>query len=263
MKYGGKMKKMKYLLIGAVAFVLIFSATSSIALVDSEALFILNYEPPGPPQGPTEGIVGVEYTFCIDMPDEVPCEPYFIIWDWGDGTMSEWLGPFVAEETVCANHSWEDPGTYEIRVGIKDGCEREYWSDPLIIQISKNSAPSAPEVTGPIHGRPGVTYEWTFVSTDPEGEDITYYVDWGDQCGGAEWHGPYPSGEEVTISHRYTFCNTFIINTMAMDELGAESNWTYFEVTMPRNRISTNTFIVKLLERFPNTFPVLRYLLGI
>jgi hypothetical protein len=259
MKYGGNMKKRKYLIIGAVLFILLFSASNSLALDDSTTVYLLNYDPPGPPQGPTEGIVGEEYTFCIDMPDEVPCEPYYAMWDWGDGTMSEWLGPFSAGETVCANHSWGEPGSYEIRVGIKDGCGREYWSDPLTINIGKNNAPSAPEVTGPTQGRTGVTYEWTFVSTDPDGHDITYYVDWGDECGGAEWHGPYPSGEDIIIAHRYTFSNTFIINTMAMDEFGAESNWTYFEVTIPRGKISFNTIIMRLLERFP----MLSYLLGL
>ena len=112
-----------------------------------------------------------------------------------------------------------------------------------------NQRPTAPYVTGPNNGKVGVEYNWTFISTDPEEDNITYYIDWADECGGAEWHGPYPSGEEVTIAHTYTYENTFTINTLAVDENGAESNWTYFEVTMPKNQ--NVWYYPGWLERFP------------
>ncbi len=131
-----------------------------------------------------------------------------------------------------------------------------------ISYIWANQRPTAPYVTGPKNGKVGVEYKWTFISTDPEEDNITYYIDWSDACGGAEWHGPYPSGEEVTIAHTYTYENTFIINTLAVDENGAESNWTYFEVTMPVNQQDYSfPLLQRLLERFPNAFPILRYLL--
>ena len=94
-----------------------------------------------PPYGPTEGLVGVDYTFCFDLPDEPECEPYFVMWNWGDGTFEEWIGPYASGETVCANHSWGEPGDYEIRVGVKDGCGNESWSDPLIITIYSDIGP--------------------------------------------------------------------------------------------------------------------------
>ena len=128
----------------------------------------------------------------------------------------------------------------------------------------KNNPPNAPDIDGPTSGKVGVEYNWTFISTDPEGDNITYYVDWADECGGAEWHGPYPSGEEVTIAHKYTYENTFTINTLAVDENGAESNWTYFEVTMPRNKpFNILPLFLRFLEQHPNMFPLLRYLLGL
>jgi len=114
-----------------------------------------------------------------------------------------------------------------------------------------NQRPTAPYVTGPKNGKVGVEYNWTFISTDPEEDNITYYIDWADECGGAEWYGPYPSGEEVTIAHTYTYENTFTINTLAVDENGAESNWTYFEVTMPKNKQVSNMWFLQWLERFP------------
>jgi hypothetical protein len=131
--------------------------------------------------------------------------------------------------------------------------------------LSPNQPPNAPDIDGPTSGRVGVEYEWTIIAIDPDGDDITYYIDWGDECGGAEWHGPYPSGEEVVLTYMYTIRGTFIINAMTKDEHGAESNWTYFEVTMPRNRAFNFNFNLLgwLFERFPNAFPILRQLLGI
>lgn len=92
-------------------------------------------DPPGPPYGPSMGVVGEEYIICFDLPDDPECEPYFIYWDFGDGTYSDWMGPYSAGETVCVSHTWSEPGTYEIRVKVRDSCGNEYWSDPWIIQI--------------------------------------------------------------------------------------------------------------------------------
>jgi len=108
--------------------------------VDNVTFFIINYNPSGPPDGPNEGVVGEEYIFCFEIPDNSECEPYYVIWSWGDDTNSEWIGPYVSGETVCANHTWNDPGEYEVMVGIKDGCGNEYWSEPLIITIHTNAS---------------------------------------------------------------------------------------------------------------------------
>ena len=128
-----------------------------------------------------------------------------------------------------------------------------------------NEPPTAPDIEGPTSGKVGVEYEWTIVTMDSDGDDVTYYIDWGGECGGGEWHGPYPSGEEVILTHMYTVRSTFIINAMTVDEQGAESNWTYFEVTMPQNKALTFNFnlLEWLFERFPNAFPILRHMLGL
>jgi hypothetical protein len=129
------------------------------------------------------------------------------------------------------------------------------------IEISTdNHAPNAPTLDGPRRVMVGVLHTWSFNSTDPDGDNITYYVDWGDECGGAEWYGPYPSGENVEIGHTYTSKNILLINSLAVDENGAESNRTYFEVTISK---SSSIDFIPLLERFPHALPMLRYLLDL
>jgi len=85
---------------------------------------------------------------------------------------------------------------------------RYVYLDDVKIYSQTNNPPSAPYVTGPNNGKIGVEYNWTFVSTDPDEDNITYYIDWADECGGAEWYGPYPSGEEINIAHTYVYENS-------------------------------------------------------
>jgi hypothetical protein len=100
---------------------------------------------------------------------------------------------------------------------------------------TNNHAPEAPTIDGPVSVKVGNAYTWSFHSTDPDGDNITYYVDWGDECGGAEWHGPFPSGETIEMEHTYMSKNTLLINSLVVDENGAESNMTYFEVNISKS----------------------------
>jgi hypothetical protein len=92
-------------------------------------------EKPGRPSGPTEGVLGVEYTFSTSTTDPEG-EQVSYNWSWGDGTSSEWLGPYDSGATVYASHAWSEAGTYNIKVKAKDlhGVESE-WSDLKTIQI--------------------------------------------------------------------------------------------------------------------------------
>jgi len=123
-----------------------------------------------------------------------------------------------------------------------------------------NQPPTAPEVAGPNDLKVGKSYSWTFVSTDPDGDDITYYVDWGDECGGAEWHGPYPSGQEIVLPHTYYNENVLIVQTLAVDDEGAESDFTYFEVTITKKTAVYRPFF-NFLENHPIMFLLIKHLL--
>jgi hypothetical protein len=92
-------------------------------------------EKPEQPDGPTEGVVGVEYVFSTSTTDPEGDQVYYM-WDWGDGTYSEWMGPFDSGDTVLAWHTWIEAETYEVRVKAKDiyNCESD-WSDPKTIHI--------------------------------------------------------------------------------------------------------------------------------
>lgn len=222
-----------------------------------------NYPPEKPMiYGPDTGTVNVEYTFCTDTITDPEGDSLYCFWDWDDGNSSGWLGPFASGQVICASHMWTHPGVYCIILKLKDTSGIESESDPFCITIVENHPPSDPIIDGPTSCRMWVEYNWSFVSTDPDGDNITYYVDWSDKCGCGGFHGPYPSGEEVFLAHTYKIKTTLIINAMAIDEHGAESNVTYFDVTISLGK-ANNLIFMRLLEQFPNALLILRHLLGL
>jgi glutaredoxin len=126
--------------------------------------------------------------------------------------------------------------------------------------ITTTEPPETPEITGPTEGTAGEEYEYTFVTTDPDDDDVYYYVDWGDETF-EEWVGPYNSGEEVIIPHTWEEKDTYIIRAKAKDIFDAGSDWGTLEVSMPLSRLSINILFLRFLERFPKTFPILRNML--
>jgi hypothetical protein len=125
-----------------------------------------------------------------------------------------------------------------------------------------NNPPDTPTIDGPTEGNAGTTYTYTFNSIDPDGDDIHYYVIWDD--GYIEnWEGPFESGEDFEIDHTYTKEGTYTIEAKAKDHLGVESGVATLEVAIPRYKATYDFIIHRFFERFPNAFPILRYLLGL
>ena len=235
--------------------------------VDTATFYIIGYDPPGPPYGPTEGVVNISYTFCIDIPDEDEFDTCYLVWDFGDGYITDPLGPYAAGETVCIDYFWSEPGDYEIRVGIKDSYDRWYWTDPLVVHIGDNSPPSKPHIDGPtiqyrpICGKAGEEYEYTFRSVDPDDDDIYYIVYWGDGTYD-DWFGPYTSGEEATANHTWNAKGHYTIKAKAKDIWGAESDWATMSIPIMGSR-AMYTLFLNLLQKHPNLFSIIKYLLGL
>ena len=85
-------------------------------------------------------------------------------------------------------------------------------------------SPAIPEFNGPTNGMTGLSFNFTFNSTDPDGDNIYYFVDWDDDTS-SEWIGPYLSGEVVTASHIWENPDSYEIRGKAMDSDYMESDW--------------------------------------
>ena len=126
---------------------------------------------------------------------------------------------------------------------------------------STNDPPETPTITGPTNGGIDTPLTFTFNSVDPDGDDVEYYIRWGD--GHVEnWDGPHASGSDVILAHTYTRENTYTIEAKARDTFGDESGWATHSVTIPRSK-NIGSIFLRFLEKHPNTFPILRQLLGL
>ena len=95
----------------------------------------------------------------------------------------------------------------------------------FIVEIpSANNPPEPPTVSGPVAGKPGIEYEYTAISTDPEGYQIFYLFDWGDGTDSG-WLGPYDSGQETTASHAWSEVGNYSIKVRAKDVNDSISFW--------------------------------------
>jgi hypothetical protein len=104
-------------------------------------------ETPEKPVGPTEGDIGVEYTFSTQTVDHDSSHIYYL-WFWGN-EMGEWMGPYESGETVTAAHTWSSPGTYEVKVMAKDTDNATSdWSEPLTISVAGAPIIEIGEITG-------------------------------------------------------------------------------------------------------------------
>jgi len=143
----------------------------------------------------------------------------------------------VAPDQQCENF------TGEVKV-INTEDSNDFDIIYVILQTTiDNDPPTVPIITGPASGEVSVSYEFTIVSTDPDGDDVYYYIDWDD--GNVEdWIGPYASGVVATVSHSWSSGDTYSILAKAKDEHGAESDW-------------SDPFIITIVENAPPGAPVI------
>jgi hypothetical protein len=217
---------------------------------------------PAAPSGPTHGVRDVEYLFSTSTIDP-DGDQIFYMFSWDDGTSSQWLGPYSSGIPISTSHSWSEIGTYTVKVKAKDtnGATSD-WSQPHEISIVLNDAPDTPTISGPATGAPGKNYLFKVQTSDANGDDVYYYIDWGDGTS-TEWIGPFTSGEQTTTTHSWGEKGTFTVKAKAKDITGEESDWGTMDVVMPYDyRFSFQTFLKNLFEMFPRMFPVLRHLIG-
>jgi len=69
--------------------------------------------------GQTNGKIKTTYAYTFTATSPLENKIYYLI-DWGDGTTTDWLGPYNSGETITQNHSWAKKGTYVIKARAKD-----------------------------------------------------------------------------------------------------------------------------------------------
>jgi hypothetical protein len=198
--------------------------------------------------GPRFGDAGEELTYIIVAEDYEGNVVYYYV-EWDDGTFDDWFGPYPSGAEAPATHVWEVDGDYKIRARAKDTLDSiGDWSEYYLIRIG-DEYPSIPDINGQRIGTTGITYDYGFVSTDLDGDNISYEITWGDGTGdNTSFH---TSGEEVMVSHTWIEDGEYKIRARSQDEFGANSDWKEISVTMPRNKAIASSLLLRFLERYP------------
>ena len=130
-----------------------------------------------------------------------------------------------------------------------DGNEPESGSAYVYKNISEFQSPNIPSITGPTHGKLLFKHTFFISAIDPDNNDVYYYIDWGDNTSNF-WLGPYDSGEEIQVSHRWLKQGNFEVKIKARNTIGV-SDWGILTIEIPRTRASSYLWFEWFLEHYP------------
>jgi hypothetical protein len=187
--------------------------------------------------GPYYGNQGEHVSFTGSATGGTP--PYSWLWDFGDGNTSD-------EQNLT--HVYSIPGNYTIILTVTDDTANSSDDTTWAYIYQENNPPNTPTINGPTSGKTNYLYPYNFSTTDPNDDDVYYYINWVDNTN-TDWIGPYNSGTEITRSHSWNEKGIYIIKVKAKDPYNSESLEATLEVTMPRTRVSYNSLFLRFLER--------------
>ena len=169
---------------------------------------------------------------------------------------------FFSEPSYGRYHWFLPPGSYTVEFSVPGYVTQSHditvtLESAQVLDIPMNlinDGPEIPTIDGPTSGSAGSIYKYTFETSDPDFDTISYYIDWGDDTV-EEWIGPYDSGEQVFVNHQWDDEGTYTIKAKAKDVYGAESDWGILEIEMP---VVQQKFSSPLIEKFVQYFPMMK-----
>jgi len=176
-------------------------------------------------------------------------------WEWSWTIGEHWLS--------AATWSWWQIGLdYGKGVGIIETLVDNVTVGYSNWYAMNNTKPNKPTIDGPATGKIKTSYDYNFTATDPDGFNISYFVDWGDTTNSG-WTEFVASGTKITLNHTWNKKGSYTIKCKVRDLAHNESIEETLNITI--SRIKTVDFKFNMFEwlfnRFPNAFPVLRRLL--
>ncbi|KYK22881.1 hypothetical protein AYK21_03500 [Thermoplasmatales archaeon SG8-52-2] len=210
-------------------------------------------------------------------------------WDGGDPdgdpvTYDIYLGTTNPPPLYESNYT---DTTYE--PGLLNYSTKYYWqiiaidyfgaeTRSLIWTFTTEKDTNLPPIRPTVEGVQGIhipnhNYDYDIVTIDPEGDEVLYFIDWGDGTHD-DWDGPHESGDNITKVHSWPkITRLYEVRVKAKDIYGAESDWGKLYVFVLNSRSASNNlfvrFIVRIIERFPifekilTSSPIFKYLMRI
>ena len=156
-----------------------------------------NNPPPEPdiPNGPDVGYPDSVLQFDCAVVDPDADDAVYYQWDFGDGQISDWIGPTSGGVPCQVSHTWTEKGTYNVIARTKDAYEEtSSWSQEKSVYIRCCVVASDIDNSGDVNVADltflvdylfrGGTPPECFEQADPDGSsttnvaDVSYLVDY-------------------------------------------------------------------------------------
>jgi chitodextrinase len=114
-----------------------------------------------------------------------------------------------------------------------------YRPDPILAEIL-NNPPKMPNIAeGPANGIPATSYSYSTIAVDPDGDQLKYTFDWGDETKSTT--SLINSGVTASASHIWSKAGKYEIKAMATDSKDGLSQWSAsFNVTINTPPVKPN-----------------------
>jgi len=164
--------------------------------------------------------ITTHYTMCANQ------DLFFTI---GNGS------PLTLQENTewqWANITWSNPSIddgslVQWKIYFEDTQGYVRSSDVMSFSIADTNTPPAipQQLVGPSTGYPEEDYLFSLDGAiDPEGDDISYLIDWGDGTDSG-WTSYLSSGTGIELSHHWTTSGSYFLKAKVKDRYGKESGW--------------------------------------
>ncbi len=151
-----------------------------------------------------------------------------IRFDWKFSDDLEWQENLGATPTYI----YTEPGIYNVYLRVIDDENNSDINTTIVTIIKPNTPPSIPEINGPENGTTNVSYNFTVVSTDEDGDELKYTIDWGD---GTEIESEFlPAGTAFPTSHKWIEPGLYLITVTAGDNETISGDQFTIEINEPK-----------------------------
>jgi PKD repeat protein len=172
---------------------------------------------------PSENLAEVDQDVTMKLTFFNPADgdKYSILWDWGDGTLSEDLQP--GRPHSSAAHQYRQPGVYTITATVRSSNGRVSETEHCYGQVVYGAMAIRPPEK-PVRVDQAVTMGLTF-DNPAAGVEHTILWDWGD---GTTFEDLQPGQPVATATHQYNQAGIYNISATLRNSMGQVSETKHF-----------------------------------
>jgi hypothetical protein len=147
---------------------------------------------------------------------------YFFV-EWGDGTVSDWVGPVQSASDYEVLHAYGDTGVFGVLAKAKDEAVETGWSDTSFIDVGEYGPfrPHRPSGHDTVSVGDSVTY--ITAAGHPLGSKVSLQFDWGDTL--SDWSEFIAADQFYRARHAFARAGEMLVRARARDALDHISDW--------------------------------------